>query len=109
MSNDSRDSQKKKPGPDPERLKLPHEDWGDAVKEAITVRTIEYEGEQWGVRLIPPKFAGGRDAPDLPDYNQATLVFSGPQIVRVPIPGGFALKDWTDDMLRERLRAFLSR
>lgn len=27
--------EKKKPGPEPERLKLPHEDWRDAVREAL--------------------------------------------------------------------------
>ena len=34
----------RKPGPDPERLKLPHEDWEEAVREALEKERPE---EEW--------------------------------------------------------------
>jgi len=104
--------ERRKRGPDPERLKLPHEDWEEAVKEVVTVRTVEYEGGEWSARMIPPTvWPHPGDPPDLSEYMMGTLVFSGPdgQTVRGPVPDGLPLRSWTDDMLRERLSAFLSR
>lgn len=33
--NANKESSNRQPGPDPERLKLPHEDWEEAVREAL--------------------------------------------------------------------------
>ena len=37
-STDGNSESGSKPGPDPERLKLPHEDWKEAMKKAMKKR-----------------------------------------------------------------------
>ena len=44
MPNES--NRRRKPGLDPERLKLPHEDWGDAVREALEPKRPEGGDEE---------------------------------------------------------------
>lgn len=44
-TGDRGDEKRKKPGPEPERLKLPHEDWEEAVREALDVPS-EGDGDE---------------------------------------------------------------
>lgn len=57
MKNEKENDKEKRPGPDPERLKIDEEDWEDAVKRALEKEKPE---EGWPEDQEEPANNGGK-------------------------------------------------